>query len=120
MDNALLLVQVLERSGDSHDDMARKLLAEVGQSYDLVEQLATGSQLQNDVVVLLGLGEFDELDDVGMIELAHDLDLFENIGALDGPVSISVIAAIVSLHRTPRLLASMYTNAYPQDEGLKA
>lgn len=83
VDNALLLVQVLERSGDADDDMARQLFAEVGQSYDLVEQLATGGQLQDDVVVLLGLGKFDELDDVGVIELAHDLNLFEDVGTLD-------------------------------------
>lgn len=82
MDNALLLVQVLQRPGHSDDDMARQLLAEVGQSYDLVEQLATGGQLQHNVVVLLGFGKFNELDDVGVVKLTHDLNLFQDIRAL--------------------------------------
>lgn len=82
MDNALLLVQVLQRPSHSDDDMARQLLAEVGQSYDLVEQLATGGQLQHNVVVLLGFGKFNELDDVGVVKLTHDLNLFQDIRAL--------------------------------------
>lgn len=107
MDNALLLVQVLERSSDPDDDMARQLFAEVGQSYDLVEQLATGGQLQNDVVVLLGLGEFDELDDVWVIELAHDLNLFEDIRALDWQ-----LASVVSRHRVHAFEATTSGSVY--------
>lgn len=83
MNNALLLVQVLEGLGDLDDDVARQVLAEVGELHDLVEELAAGGQLQDDVVVLLGFGEFEKANDVGVVEFAHNRDLFEDVGALD-------------------------------------
>lgn len=52
-------MQVLEGLGDLDDDVARKVLAEVGELHDLVEELATGGQLEDDVVVLLGFGELE-------------------------------------------------------------
>lgn len=79
-----LLVQVLERLGDLHDHMPRQLLAKIGEPHDLVEELAAGGQLEDNVVVLFGLGEVDELDDVGMVDLAHYLHLLKDIGALQG------------------------------------
>lgn len=47
-----------------------------------MEKLATRAELKDDVVVLTSLREFDKLDDVGMVKLTHDLDLFEDVGAL--------------------------------------
>jgi hypothetical protein len=47
-----------------------------------VEKLATGAQLENNVVVLARLGEVDELDDIRVIQLPHDLNFFENVGTL--------------------------------------
>jgi hypothetical protein len=47
-----------------------------------VEELATGSKFQHNVVVLPRLGEVDELDDVGVVELTHDLHLLEDVGTL--------------------------------------
>lgn len=52
-----------------------------------MEELATGRELEDDVVVLLGFRKVDELDDVGMIELPHDLNLFQDVGPLWNNVS---------------------------------
>jgi hypothetical protein len=87
MDHASLFVEVLQGLRNLHNDVPREILAEVGQSDDLVEQLAAGRQLEDDVVVLPRLGKVDELDDVGVVELLHDLDFFQDVGPLRGVVS---------------------------------
>ena len=96
MDYALLLVQVEQRVGDLSYDVARELLAEVGEAHDLVEELAAGRQLEDDVVVLARLGELDELDDVRVVQVPHDLNLLQDVGALAEP-SASVLALPVLL-----------------------
>jgi hypothetical protein len=68
--------------GHLDNDMARKLLAEICQADDLMEKLSTRGQLQDDVVVLPGLGEVDELDNVGVVHLFHDLDLLQDVFSL--------------------------------------
>jgi hypothetical protein len=40
--------------------------------------------LQDEEIVLVALEESEELDDAGMIYPPHDLDLFEDVGALEG------------------------------------
>jgi hypothetical protein len=77
----------------------RKILGEVGQADDLVEQLATRTQLENDVVVLLGFGEVDEFDNVGVIELAHNLDLLKDVGSLWGITSVPVLQRLEKVLR---------------------
>jgi hypothetical protein len=47
-----------------------------------VEELASRAQLENDVVVLSGLGEFDELDDVWVVDLSHNLHFLEDVRSL--------------------------------------
>ena len=47
-----------------------------------MEEFATGTQLEDDVIVLLGFAELDKLDDVGVFEVAHDLDFFEDVRSL--------------------------------------
>lgn len=47
-----------------------------------MEQLATGAKLEDDIIVLAALGEVDETDDVGMVYLAHNLNLFQDVCAL--------------------------------------
>jgi hypothetical protein len=47
-----------------------------------MEELATGTQLKNDIVILPGLREIDQLDDVGMVQLSHDLDFFQDVRSL--------------------------------------
>jgi hypothetical protein len=39
---------------------------------------------KDEEVVLVRLEEVEELDDTGVIDAAHDLDLFEDVGALNG------------------------------------
>ncbi len=68
--------------------MAREVLAEVSEPDNLVEELAAGRELQDDEVMLLRLGELDQPDDVGVIELAHDLDFFEDVRSLDSVMSV--------------------------------
>jgi hypothetical protein len=75
-------MEVFYRLGDLYDDMTSQILAEVGQTHDLMEQLAAGTQLQDDVVKLRRLGELDEFDNIWVIQLAHYLDFFQDIGAL--------------------------------------
>lgn len=62
--------------------MPGELLAEVREADDLVEQLAARRQLEDDVVVLPRLREVDELDDVRVIDLSHDLHLFQDVRPL--------------------------------------
>jgi hypothetical protein len=47
-----------------------------------VEQFTARGQLENNVVILPRLRKFDELDDVGMVKLSHDLNLLQDVGAL--------------------------------------
>lgn len=76
------LVEVLDGLGDLGDDMATEILREIGQTDDLVEQLPTGAEFEDDVIILARLGEVDEFNDVGMVDLSHDLHFLEDIGAL--------------------------------------
>jgi hypothetical protein len=55
-----------------------------------MEELATGAKLENDVVVLSGFGEVDKTDDVGVIQLPHDLNLFEDVGSLRRIASVLI------------------------------
>jgi hypothetical protein len=47
-----------------------------------MEQFPTRAQFKNDIAELVTLEEVDQLDDVGMVDVAHYLDLVEYIGAL--------------------------------------
>jgi hypothetical protein len=75
-------MQVFNGFGYLLNDVSAQILAEVGQSHDLVEELASGAELQNDVVVLSGFREIDQLDNIGVVEVAHNLNLLEDICAL--------------------------------------
>ena len=79
MDNAGLLMQVLQCLCNLCDDVPREVLAKVCETNDLVEELAAGAQLKDDVVVLVRLCELDELDNVGVVELAHNLDFLQDV-----------------------------------------
>jgi len=94
VDDALLLVEVADARGDLHDDVARERLGEVGELDDLVEKLAAAParsarppttdahELEDEEVVIAALSEVEELDDALVPKIAHDLDLFEDVGAL--------------------------------------
>lgn len=62
--------------------MPTEIFTEIGQADDLVEQLATRTQLEDDEVMLAGFGKVDEANDIGMVQLSHDLNLFEDVGSL--------------------------------------
>lgn len=47
-----------------------------------MKQLAARTKFQDDVIVLPRLGEVDELDDIGVVELTHDLHFFEDVCSL--------------------------------------
>jgi hypothetical protein len=79
MNNTLLLVEIFESLGHLNNDVSGKLLAEICQADNLVEKFTTGGKLQNDVIILPRFGEFDELDNVGVVKLAHNLDLLQDI-----------------------------------------
>ena len=64
--------------------MTTKVFTEIRQSNYLVEQLASRTKFKNDVVVLAGLREVKELDDIRMVDLPHDLHLFKDVGSLRG------------------------------------
>lgn len=87
MHHASDLVEIFQSLGHLYDDVPRQVLAEVSEADDLVEELAAWRKLENDVVVLFGFGKVDEVDDVGVFELAHDLDLLQNVRSLR-PVSV--------------------------------
>lgn len=62
--------------------MATEFLAEIGQAYDLMEELAARAELQDDIVILTTFGEIEKLDDVRVVDLTHDLDFFEDVLSL--------------------------------------
>lgn len=82
MNDAPLLMQVLQRLCNLCDDVPRQFLTEVCETDDLVKQFAAGRQFEDYVVVLARLGEVDEFDDVGVVDLAHDLNLLEDVRPL--------------------------------------
>lgn len=62
--------------------MTAQVLAEVCQSDNLMEQLAARAELEDNVVVLPRLRKVIELDNIRMVELAHDLNLLEDVCSL--------------------------------------
>ncbi len=79
MHNTGFLMQVLQRSRNLNDDVPREILAEIGKTNDLVEELTTRAKLKDDIVVLSGFGKIYELDNILVVDLSHYLDLLENI-----------------------------------------
>ena len=82
MHDTSFFVEILQSLGNLRNDMSRKILAEVGQTDNLMKQLATWAEFKHDVVVLPRFLKFDKLDNVGVVDLTHDLTLLEDIGAL--------------------------------------
>ena len=82
MYDSSVLVEIFQCFGNLQDDVTRKVFAKVRQTHNLVEELSTRTQLENNVVVLASFREFHQRDDVGVVELTHDLDFFEDIGTL--------------------------------------
>lgn len=62
--------------------MSTEVLAEVGQPDNLMEEFAARAELEHNVVILTGFGEVDEFDNIGMVELSHDLYFFEDVRSL--------------------------------------
>jgi hypothetical protein len=52
MYDTTFLVQVSQRLCDLHNDVPAEIFAEIGQTHNLVEELAARAEFQNDVVVL--------------------------------------------------------------------
>jgi len=75
-------MQIFQSLRDLKDDMTAQILAEICQPDDLMEQLASRGKLQDNVVVLTRFGKVDELYNGWMIDLPHDLHLFENVRSL--------------------------------------
>lgn len=82
MHNALLFVQILQSLGHLCYNVTRKVLAKVGEPHDLVEKFAAWCEFQDNIIVLLRFGEVDKLDDVGVVELPHNLNFLEDICSL--------------------------------------
>lgn len=82
MHNTSFFMQILQSVGHLRDDVTCQVFAKVRKTDDLMEELAAGAQLQDDIIVLAGFGEVDEADNVGVVELPHDLNLFQDVGAL--------------------------------------
>ena len=84
-------MKVFNGVGDLSNDVTAQIFAEIGQSHDLMEKLAPRAEFQNDVVVLARFGEIDQLDDIGVIQVAHNLDLLEDVCALWGKQQVSTL-----------------------------
>ena len=84
MDNTSLFMQISQCFCNLNDHMPTEVFGKVCQTHNLVEQLASRGKLKNDVVVLSRFGKVDQLDNVGVIELAHDLDFFKDVRSLQG------------------------------------
>ena len=79
MDNTANFMKILQRFGNLNDDVPTQLLTEIRQSYYLMKQLASRAELQDNVVILAGFREVDQLHDIGVVYLSHDLNFFENV-----------------------------------------
>ena len=90
MNHTSLLVQILQCFCDLRDDVAGQVFAEVRQTHDLVEKLATGAELENNEVILSGFREVDQLYNIGVVQLSHDLHLFQDVGALMKMTSVNI------------------------------
>ena len=118
MHNTRGLVKVLDGLGDLEDNMSTQILAEVGQAHDLVKEFAARAEFEDDVIVLRGLGEADQPDDIRMIESAHNGGLLEDIGALsavhlilandlDGDLVILAREILGAIYDTERAIAHL-------------
>jgi hypothetical protein len=79
MNDTLLLVEIFKSLGHLNNDVSGKLLAKICQADNLVKKFTTWGKFQNDVIILPRFGEFDELNNIGVVELAHNLDLLQDI-----------------------------------------
>jgi hypothetical protein len=82
MNNAGYLMQIFNGLCNLNNHVSAQIFAKVCQSHDLVEQLSTGAELENNVVVLSRFGKVHQLDDVGVVEVAHNLDFLEDVRSL--------------------------------------
>jgi hypothetical protein len=62
--------------------MTTEILTKVGQADDLVEEFSAWAELEDNVIVLARLRKLDQFDDIRVIDLAHNLDLFEDVRSL--------------------------------------
>lgn len=82
MNDSGFFVEILNRVRDLADDMSAEIFAKVGQSHDLMKQFTPGAKFKDYVIVLGRLREVDQFDDIGVVEVAHNLYFFENIRTL--------------------------------------
>jgi hypothetical protein len=75
-------MQVFNGLCDLDNHVSAQVFAKVCQSHDLVEQLSTRAELENDVVILSRFGKVNQLDDVWVVEVAHNLDFLQDIRSL--------------------------------------
>lgn len=62
--------------------MATEVFTEVRQANNLMEKLPAGTQFQDDIVILARFGKLDQFNDVRVIDLAHNLYFFQDVGSL--------------------------------------
>ena len=74
-----------------------------------MEELASRAQLENDVVVLSGLGEVDELDDVWVVELSHNCHFLEDVRSLHAHYVSNQSQSDIGKETKPRLLITRRT-----------
>lgn len=82
MNNAGCLMQIFNGLCNLNNHVSAQIFAKVCQSHDLVEQLSTRAEFENDVVVLSRFGKVHQLDDVWVVEVAHNLDFLEDVHSL--------------------------------------
>ena len=90
MDDSFIFVEVLQCLSNLKNHVAAQVFAEVRQSYNLMKEFSSGTEFQDDVVVLARFGEADKLDDVWMIELSHNLYFLQDIGSLVQPFELVI------------------------------
>jgi hypothetical protein len=83
MNNTCFLMQILKCIGNLSDDVPGQVFAKIRKTDDLVEKLAARAQFKNNEIVLPRFGEVDEFNDIWVVKLPHNLNLFEDICSLD-------------------------------------
>jgi hypothetical protein len=82
MDDSGFLMQVFQCFCNLENYMTRKIFAEVCKANNLMEQFSARTEFENDKVVLARLVEINQLDDVGVIQLSHNLNFLQDIRSL--------------------------------------
>jgi hypothetical protein len=82
MDHAAFFVKIPNTSSYLIDHMSCQVFTKVRQLDNLVKKFAPFTKFKHQVIVVIRFGKMHQFDNVGMVDAAHDLYFFQNVGTL--------------------------------------